>query len=282
MNDNAGSSLPTLSFDDVKAAHDRIRDRVVYTPTLKSLTLSEIAGAEVYLKFENLQFTAAYKERGALNALLLMDEDKRQAGVIAASAGNHAQGLAYNAKNLDIPATIVMPKTTPMVKVEQTRSHGANIELFGSTYDEAYAHALDLADQRGLTYIHAFDDPRVAAGQGTVAVEMLEQVPDLDRLIIPIGGGGLFAGMSTAAHAIKPDIKMTGVQAKLFPSMYGKLTGEKVNPGGDTLAEGIAVRDPSEFTAESHQATCRRNPSGGRGAAGRSRQPAPANREDCG
>ncbi|GAB5488516.1 MAG: threonine ammonia-lyase [Parasphingorhabdus sp.] len=244
------STLPSFDFEDIKAAHERIKDRIVKTPTLRSITLSEMAGAEVYLKFENLQFTAAYKERGALNALLLMDESKRQAGVIAASAGNHAQGLAYNARNLRIPATIVMPKTTPMVKVEQTRGHGAEIVLFGGTYDEAYAHALELASERGLTYIHAFDDPHVAAGQGTVAIEMLEAVPDLERLIIPIGGGGLFSGMATAAHAIKPEIKMTGVQAKLYPSMYGKLTGEDVNPGGDTLAEGIAVRNPSEFTAD--------------------------------
>jgi len=233
----------------VKAAHDRIRGRVVHTPTLKSITLSQLSGAEVFLKFENLQFTAAYKERGALNALLLMDESKRKAGVIAASAGNHAQGLAYNAKTLGIPATIVMPSTTPMVKVEQTRGHGAEIVIFGGNYDEAYAHAMLLAEQRGLTYIHAFDDPRVAAGQGTVAIEMLEAVPDLDRMIIPIGGGGLFSGMATAAKAIRPGIKLTGVQAALYPSMYAKLNGKTMAAGGDTLAEGIAVQNPSEFTA---------------------------------
>ncbi|NCN85658.1 MAG: threonine ammonia-lyase [Sphingomonadales bacterium] len=249
MNDIQTIALPSFDFDDVKAAHDRIKDRVVHTPTLKSITLSEMSGAEVFLKFENLQFTAAYKERGALNALLLMDESKRKAGVIAASAGNHAQGLAYNAKNLDIPATIVMPSTTPMVKVEQTRGHGAEIVIFGSNYDEAYAHAMLLSAQRGLTYIHAFDDPRVAAGQGTVAIEMLEAIPDLDRLIIPIGGGGLFSGMATAAAAIKPGIQMTGVQAALYPSMYAKLNGKTMAAGGDTLAEGIAVQNPSEFTA---------------------------------
>uniref|UniRef100_UPI0035944A27 threonine ammonia-lyase n=1 Tax=Parasphingorhabdus sp. TaxID=2709688 RepID=UPI0035944A27 len=249
MNDMQTSTLPSFDFEDVKAAHDRIKGRVVHTPTLKSITLSELSGAEVFLKFENLQFTAAYKERGALNALLLMDQSKRKAGVIAASAGNHAQGLAYNAKNLHIPATIVMPSTTPMVKVEQTRGHGAEIVIFGSNYDESYTHAMLLAEQRGLTYIHAFDDPHVAAGQGTVAIEMLEAVPDLDRLIIPIGGGGLFSGMATAADAIKPGIKMTGVQAAPYPSMYGTLTGTVVEAGGDTLAEGIAVRNPSEFTA---------------------------------
>ena len=221
----------------------------MHTPTLKSITLSQLSGAEVFLKFENLQFTAAYKERGALNALLLMDESKRKAGVIAASAGNHAQGLAYNAKTLGIPATIVMPSTTPMVKVEQTRGHGAEIVIFGGNYDEAYAQAMLLAEQRGLTYIHAFDDPRVAAGQGTVAIEMLEAVPDLDRMIIPIGGGGLFSGMATAAKAIRPEIKLTGVQAALYPSMYAKLNGKTMAAGGDTLAEGIAVQNPSEFTA---------------------------------
>lgn len=250
MTDQKTSSHPSFNYADVRAAHARIRGRIVHTATLKSITLSEMAGAEVYLKFENQQFTAAYKERGALNALLLMDENKRSAGVIAASAGNHAQGLAYNAKNLGIPAAIVMPTTTPMVKVEQTRGHGAEIVMFGNSYDEAYSHALDLAAKRGMTYIHAFEDPHVAAGQGTVAIEMLEAVPDLDRLIIPIGGGGLFSGMATAAHAMKPDIKTTGVQAALYPSMYGKINGTEVTAGGDTLAEGIAVSNPSEFTAD--------------------------------
>ena len=249
MNKHSQKPLATLDIADIRAAHDRIRGSVVKTPTLKSITFSEMSGAEVYLKFENLQFTAAYKERGALNALLLMDPTKRSAGVIAASAGNHAQGLAYNAKNLDIPATIVMPTTTPMVKVEQTRGHGAEIVMQGGNYDEAYAHALKLAEERGLTYIHAFDDPHVAAGQGTVAIEMLEAIPDLDRLIIPIGGGGLFSGMATAASAIKPGIKMTGVQAALYPGMYGKIHGREVTAGGDTLAEGIAVSGACDFTA---------------------------------
>jgi len=249
MNDSNNKAPHAFDMKDIRDAHDRIRGDIVHTPTLKSKTLSQIAGAEVFLKFENLQFTAAYKERGALNALLLIPEGQRKVGVIAASAGNHAQGLAYNAARLGVPATIVMPKTTPIIKVEQTRSHGAEIILHGDKYDEAYTHALDLEKQRGLTYIHAFEDPNVAAGQGTVAIEMLEAVPDLDRLIIPIGGGGLFSGMAVAAHAIKPDIKLTGVQAALYPSMYGKLTGETMTGGGDTLAEGIAVRGASDFTA---------------------------------
>ncbi len=242
-------TLPTLTLADVEAARERIRDAIVDTPTLHSRTLSDIAGAEVWLKFENLQFTAAYKERGALNALLLLSDEQRKKGVIAASAGNHAQGLAYNASRLNVPAIIVMPTTTPMVKVEQTRSHGAEIVLFGENYDAAYAHALELAEQKGLTYIHAFDDPKVAAGQGTVALEMLEAVPDLDRLIIPIGGGGLISGMATAAKGVKPDIRITGVQAQLFPSMYNKIRKDNLPSGGDTLAEGIAVYDPSDFTA---------------------------------
>jgi threonine dehydratase len=241
--------VPTLCYADILAAHERIAGSVVNTPTLHSITLSQITGADVWLKFENLQFTAAYKERGALNALLLLGDAARQQGVIAASAGNHAQGLAYNAAKLGIPAVIVMPTTTPTVKVEQTRSHGAEIVIHGDKYDDAFAHAMQLAQERGLTYIHAFDDPHVAAGQGTVAIEMLQAVPDLDRLIVPIGGGGLISGMAVAAKAIKPDIRITGVQAQLYPSMYAKLNNRDMPAGGDTLAEGIAVRDPSEFTA---------------------------------
>ena len=239
----------SFDFADVRAAHDRIRDHIVRTPTLKSITLSQMSGAEVFLKFENLQFTAAYKERGALNALMLLSDDRRDAGVIAASAGNHAQGLAYHARRLGIPATIVMPTTTPIVKVEQTRGHGAEIEKAGATYDEAYTRAMEIATARGLTYVHAFDDPHIAAGQGTVAIEMLEAAPDLDRLLIPIGGGGLASGMATAARAIRPEIRITGVQAELYPSMYARLSGRDLPSGGDTLAEGIAVKTPSEFTA---------------------------------
>jgi threonine dehydratase len=227
-----------------------IEGEVVRTPCLLSRTLSQITGAQVWLKFENLQFTASFKERGALNKLLTLDADQRKRGVIAMSAGNHAQGVAYNAQRLGIPATIVMPKHTPLVKVLQTESHGANVILFGDKLEEAAAHAQDLADKRGLTFVHPFDDPRVIAGQGTIALEMLEDVPGLDTLVVPIGGGGLIAGMAVAAKAAKPDIEMVGVQAELYPSMYAKLKGETAVCDGDSLAEGIAVKYPGALTFE--------------------------------
>ncbi|MBL8656058.1 MAG: threonine ammonia-lyase [Altererythrobacter sp.] len=239
-----------LTIADVRAAAARIEGAVVQTPMLHSQTLSRIAGCEIWLKFENLQFTAAYKERGALNALLLLDEERRARGVIAASAGNHSQGLSYHGTRLGVPVTIVMPRTTPTVKVMQTESVGGNVELFGETFDEAYAHARQLEAERGLTFVHPFDDPDVAAGQGTVALEMLAQEPALDCLVVPIGGGGLMSGMATAARAIDPDISLIGVQARLFPSMYAHLSGQDMRCGGDTLAEGIAVKAPGRFTAE--------------------------------
>ncbi len=239
-----------LTLSDVEAARTRIAGAVLHTPTTESRTLGAMVGARVFLKFENLQFTAAYKERGALNTLLMMDVEQRSRGVIAASAGNHAQGLAYHGARLGVPVTIVMPQTTPMVKVYQTQSHGAEIILHGETFDEAYARARELEIERGLTFVHPFDDPRIAAGQGTVALEMLEDQPDIDTLIIPIGGGGLFSGMGTAARAIKPDIKLIGVQAELYPSMYAKLNHVDMACEGDTLAEGIAVQQPGAFTSE--------------------------------
>ncbi|PZQ24684.1 MAG: threonine ammonia-lyase [Sphingopyxis macrogoltabida] len=244
----SAAGLPAITLDDVRAAAGRINGAVVRTPTLKSQTLSEMVGAEVWLKFENLQFTAAYKERGALNALLLLDEEARARGAIAASAGNHAQGLAYHGKRLGVPVTIVMPKTTPQVKVSQTASHGATIVLFGETFDDAYAHARELEVERGLTFVHPFDHPHVAAGQGTVALEMLEDVPEIDTLIVPIGGGGLLAGMGTAARGLKNDMRLVGVQAELYPSMYAELNGVDMACEGDTLAEGIAVKEPGGYT----------------------------------
>ncbi len=239
-----------LTADDVRAAAQRIGGAIVRTPTMRSQTLSAITGAEIYLKFENLQFTAAYKERGALNAMLLLGGEKCNRGVIAASAGNHAQGLSYHGTRLGIPVTIVMPKTTPTVKVMQTESVGGTVVLEGETYDEAYAHARRLEDELGLTYVHAFDDPRVIAGQGTVALEMLEDVPDLDMLAIPVGGGGLASGMGTIARAINPDIGLIGVETELFPSMYNLLKGTNLPIGGDTLAEGIAVFEPGRVTSK--------------------------------
>ena len=239
---------PALKAADVAAARQRIEGAVVRTPTLHSKTLSSITGAEVWLKFENLQFTAAYKERGALNALLQMDEGRRARGVIAASAGNHAQGLAYHGARLGVPVTIVMPKTTPTVKVQQTQSHGATIVLHGETYDDAYAHARALEGERGLTFVHPFDHPHIAAGQGTVALEMLADAPDIDTLVIPIGGGGLFTGMGTAARGINPAMRLVGVQAELYPSMYAAIHNVAMVCDGDTLAEGIAVKQPGDYT----------------------------------
>ncbi len=243
------AALP-LTIDDVRAAAARIEGAVVRTPTMHSITLSQIAGAEIWLKFENLQFTAAYKERGALNALLQLTDEQRARGVIAASAGNHSQGLSYHGTRLGVPVTIVMPSTTPSVKIMQTESVGGNVVLEGETFDEAYAHARKLEKERNLTFVHPFDDPHVAAGAGTVALEMLEDEPQLDCLVVPIGGGGLISGMSTVAKAHDPKIEVVGVEAALFPSMYARIYGRTMACGGDTLAEGIAVKEPGEFTSQ--------------------------------
>ncbi len=248
--DQAQTKPLPVSYDDIVAAHARIRDKIIRTPCLMSRTLSEITGAEVWLKFENLQFTAAYKERGALNKLLLMPEEQRARGVIAASAGNHSQGLSYNARRLGVPTTIIMPRTTPIVKVKQTEGHGATVIMHGETFDEAYAFALDVGVERGLTFVHPFDDPDVIAGQGTVALEMLEDVPQLDTLVIPVGGGGLIAGCAIAADGVNPAIDVVGVQAELYPSMAAMLHGETATCDGDTLAEGIAVKHPGKVTFE--------------------------------
>ncbi len=239
-----------LTLADVRAAHDRIRDAIVATPTLHSKTLSQLTGANIYLKFENLQFTAAYKERGALNALLLMPEEARNRGVIAASAGNHAQGLSYHGTRLGVPVTIVMPKTTPTVKVMQTEAVGGKVVLEGEKFDDAYKHARLLEKELGLTFVHPFDNPKVAAGQGTVALEMLQDIPEIDSLVVPIGGGGLLSGMGTAARGINPAIELVGVQAELYPSMYALLNNKQMPCEGDTLAEGIAVKVPGEFTSK--------------------------------
>lgn len=243
-------SADLLTIGDVRAAAERIAGAVVRTPTLYSTTLSRITGADIWLKFENLQFTAAYKERGALNAMLLLGGTQANRGVIAASAGNHAQGLSYHGTRLGLPVTIVMPRTTPTVKVMQTEAVGGTVVLHGETFDEAYAHARQLEGELGLTFVHPFDDPHVAAGQGTVALEMLEDAPELDMLVIPVGGGGLASGMGVAARAIKPEIGLVGVEAQLFPSMYNRIKGADGPCGGDTLAEGIAVKEPGAFTSQ--------------------------------
>jgi len=241
---------PAVTLAEIRKAAARIGDKVVRTPTLHSITLSKMTGADVFLKFENLQFTAAYKERGALNKLLLMPVEARRKGVIAASAGNHAQGLAYHGARLGIPVTIVMPVPTPTVKVMQTESHGATVVLHGETFDAAYAHALCLEAERGLTFVHPFDDADIIAGQGTIALEMLADAPAIDTLAIPIGGGGLLSGVGTAAKAMRPGIEVIGVQAELFPSMYALLGGLDMPSEGDTLAEGIAVKQPGLITRE--------------------------------
>lgn len=239
-----------LTIDNVRAAAHRIEGAVVKTPLMHSITLSEITGADVWLKFENLQFTAAYKERGALNALLHLSDEQMKRGVITASAGNHSQGLSFHGTRLGVPVTIVMPKTTPTVKIMQTESVGGQVVLHGETFDEANAHARELEAERGLTFVHPFDDPLIAAGQGTVALEMLEAKDDFDCLVTPIGGGGLISGMATVAKALNPDIEVVGVQAALFPSMFDRIKGESHDCGGDTLAEGIAVKNPGAFTSQ--------------------------------
>jgi len=238
---------PTI--DDIRAAAERIKGSVIRTPMLVSQTLSEIVGAEVWLKFENLQFTAAYKERGALNKLLQLTDEERARGVIAASAGNHAQAVAYHAKRLGIPATIVMPEPTPTVKVTQTQGHGATVILHGDMFDDAYAKARELSLEKGYTFVHPFDDPKIIAGAGTVGLELIEDAPDLDAIVVPIGGGGLMAGVSIAANAIKPGVEMIGVEAELYPSMKCAIEGCFMPLGGDTLAEGIAVKHPGELTS---------------------------------
>jgi threonine dehydratase len=241
--------LAPPTIDEVRTAAKRIHGAVIRTPMLVSRTLSEAIGAEVWLKFENLQFTAAYKERGALNKLLQLTPEERARGVIAASAGNHAQAVAYHAKRLGIPATIVMPEPTPTVKVTQTAGHGANVVLYGKIVDDAFTKARELALENGYVFVHAFDDPQVIAGAGTLGLEMLEDAPELDTIVIPIGGGGLMSGVAIAAHAIKRDIELIGVEAELYPSMKCAIQGCQMELGGDTLAEGIAVKQPGELTS---------------------------------
>lgn len=238
----------SIGIDDVRDAASVLAGHVVATPCLHSRTLSAITGAQVWLKFENHQFTASFKERGALNKLVTLDAAQRSAGVIAVSAGNHAQGVAYHAARLGIPAVIVMPRFTPNVKVEQTRSHGAEVILVGSNFDEAKAQALEIGAARRLTLVHPYDDPAVIAGQGTIALEMLAAWPEMDTLVVPIGGGGMISGIAVAATAIKPGIDIVGVQAARFPSMRCALDGTPAAFGTSTLADGIAVKEPGRLT----------------------------------
>ena len=240
-------SLP-ISLEDVRDAAGLIEGQVERTPLRKSKTLSEITGAEVWIKFENFQFTASFKERGALNKLSRLTDEEKTAGVIAASAGNHSQGVAYHGRRLGIPVTICMPITTPFNKVEHTRAFGARVLLEGNTFDEAKAYAEKVRQREGLTFIHPFDDPHIMAGQGTATLEMFEDGPDFDVLVVPIGGGGLIAGSATAAKALNPDIRIVGVQASMYPSMFAAVQGREAKTGGSSIAEGISVKQPGHLT----------------------------------
>ncbi len=238
----------TLTLADVEAAAQRLRGEVVDTPCLHSRTLSALAGCEVFLKFENHQFTASFKERGALNKMAQLSASERAAGVLAVSAGNHAQGVAYHAQRMGIPATIVMPRFAPAVKVDNTRRFGATVVLEGDTFDDARAHGLALAKERGYTVVHPYDDLAVAAGQGTIALEMLAAQPGIDTLLVAIGGGGLIAGIATAAKAIRPGIEVYGVQTERFPAVWNAVHGEHHECAQATIADGIAVKSPGTLT----------------------------------
>ena len=246
----ASSAKLPVTLADVEAAAATLAGFVKRTSFEHSRTLSDITGSHIWLKFENLQFTATFKERGALNRLAALSPDQRKHGVIAASAGNHAQGVAYHAARLSIPATIFVPVGTPTVKIENTRRHRATVIEGGATLEEAASLAKAYGASRGLTYIHPYDDPLIIAGQGTVALEMLGSNPDLDALIVPIGGGGLISGMAVAAKALKPAIEVIGVQATLYPSMYNLIKAQALPMRGDTLAEGIAVKAPGAITSD--------------------------------
>ncbi|HSA72177.1 MAG TPA: threonine ammonia-lyase [Burkholderiales bacterium] len=232
-----------ISAADVRAAAARLAGAIEQTPCLPSRTLSQLTGAQVFLKFENLQFTASFKERGALNKLLSLGAEERRRGVIAMSAGNHAQAVAYHAARLGMPAVIVMPKGSPNTKVRNTQVHGAKVVLEGANLFDAGRHARELAARDNLVFVHPYEDALVIAGQGTVGLEMLEAVPDLDVLVVPVGGGGLVSGMAIVAKAMRKDISIFGVETQNYPSMYQRLRNLPIECGGDTIAEGIAVKD---------------------------------------
>ena len=240
--------LLTVTIADIEGARRVIKGAVLRTPMLPAPKLSALTGARVFVKYENLQVTNSFKDRGALNKLASLNEAERKRGIIAMSAGNHAQAVAYHAERLKIPATIVMPVTTPFVKVEATRAHGAEVVLDGETIAEAQAHCERLLRERKLTLVHPYDDPSIIAGQGTVALEMLEEVGDLDALVIPVGGGGLISGNAVAARAIRPEIEIVGAEAALYPSFWNALHNEHRPLGGATLAEGIAVKNVGKLT----------------------------------
>lgn len=240
----------SVSLDSIRAAAQVISGAVMRTPCLPAPKLSRLTGADVWVKYENLQVTNAFKERGALVKLSALSPEDRRRGVIAMSAGNHAQAVAYHAGRLGIPATIVMPKPTPFVKVAATRGYGARVVLAGEMLADAQAEAERIAEADGFVWVHPYDDEAIICGQGTIALEMLEDHPDLECLVVPVGGGGLISGMATAAKALRPDIEIIGVEAALYPSMKGALDGETVQCGGATLAEGIAVKNVGKLTLQ--------------------------------
>ena len=237
-----------VTFDDIKQAQGLLKGNAVRTPFLAAAKLSELTGAEVHVKFENQQVTSSFKDRGAYVKLVSLGEDERRRGVIAMSAGNHAQAVAYHASRLAIPATIVMPETTPFTKVERTRSYGAEVVLSGETLAESQETAKAIVADRNLVLVHPYDDDRIIAGQGTIALEMLEDEPDLDAIVVPVGGGGMISGIAIAAKHLKPAIEVVGVEAKLYPSMSAALQGQPAKCGGSTIAEGIAVKNVTERT----------------------------------
>ena len=247
------AALP-VDLDDIRAAAEQIAGEVVETPTIEAAPLSRLSGCRLALKLENLQATGSFKDRGALVKLKSLDAAARKRGVIAMSAGNHAQGVAHHAARLDIPATIIMPTNTPFTKVRRTQELGARVVLHGENLDDSRDYVDEQVAEHGLTLIHPYDDPAIMAGQGTVGMEMLAAVPELDDLVVPIGGGGLIAGISIAAKAIKPEIRITGVEASLYPSMTDALKGVEATYGGATIAEGIAVKRPGLLTRQVVQA----------------------------
>ena len=242
------SGLMTVTVDDIRAAAQILEGHVLETPLLHSRTLSGILGAEVWLKFENLQFTSSFKERGAFVKLSSLTEEERRRGVIAVSAGNHAQAVAYHAQRMGIPAVIVMPETTPQVKVDHTRNFGAEVVLCGETLADCGGRAAELMAERNLVMVHPYDDDKIIAGQGTVGLEMCEAKPDLECIVVPIGGGGLISGIAIAAKALASETKIYGVEAALFPSMHNAIHGQSAACAGDTIAEGIAVKTPGSRT----------------------------------
>ncbi len=240
----------TVTIDDIHAAAGQLAGQVVRTPTIEARRLGELIGCELWLKLENLQFTGSFKDRGALVKLLSLSEEERRRGVIAMSAGNHAQGVAHHATRLGIPATIVMPVFAPFTKVSRTRALGAKVVLAGETLDASYEAGLEIAEREGRVWVHPYDDPKIIAGQGTIGLELLEDRPELDCVVVPIGGGGLMGGIATAVKALSPETELVGVEAELFPSMKQVLRGEQPRAGGTTLADGIAVKTPGKLTRE--------------------------------